>query len=85
MEDGRMYSGYYKLTEEDIKDIKPMSTRAIVAAALGIDEKDVCCVKCIGSGDSGARPGLVECMILHKTVEYESYCKLFMPKSERSK
>lgn len=85
VENGRMYSGYYKLTEEDLKDMKIMSTREIVAAALSIDEKDVCCEKCIGSSDSGARPGLVECMILHKTVECESYCKLFMPKSERSK
>lgn len=85
MEDGRMYSGYYKLTKEDLKDMKIMSTREIVAAALSIDEKDVCCEKCIWSSDS-----LVGCMMRYKTVEYdandgESYCKLFMPKSERSK
>lgn len=84
VENGRMYSGYYKLTEEDLKDIKPISTREILAAMLGIDSKDVCCEKCI------AGPGLVECKMPCKTVEYdandgESYCKLFMPKSERSK
>lgn len=81
-ENGRMYSGYYKLTEEDLKDIKPISTREIVAAACGIDEKDVYCPKCIWSSDSDARPGLVECVMQCKTVECESCCKLFMQKSE---
>lgn len=85
VENGRMYSGYYKLTKEDLKDIKPISTREIVAAACGIDAKDVCCEKCIWSSDSGARQGLVECGIGSKTVDCEAYCKLFIPKNQSLK
>lgn len=72
VENGRMYSGYYKLTEEDLKDMKLMSTREILAAACGIDAKDVCCEKC-------------EWKIKCKTVDDGPYCKSFVPKSERSK
>ena len=64
--------GNAKLTEEDLKDMKLMSTREILAAALGIDAKDVCCSKC-------------EWKIKCKTVGCGSYCKSFTPKSERSK
>lgn len=85
VENGRMYSGYYKLTREDLKDIKPMPAREIVAAACGIDAKDVCCEKCIWSDDSGAGPGLVKCEMKCKTVDYGSYCKLFVPKNQRLK
>lgn len=79
VENGRIYSGYYKLTEEDLKGMKPISTREIVAAACGIDAKDVCCEKCIWSSDSG------ECEFGYKTIDCESYCKLFVPKNQSLK
>lgn len=85
VENGRMYSGYYKLTEEDLKDMKLMSTREILAAQLGIDAKDVCCAECIWHNDGGDWQYLAECKIKCKTVDDGPYCKSFVPKSERSK
>lgn len=75
-------NGNVKEIEQVEDGRKPMPTREMVAAAIGIDKKDVCCSECIWSCDTFTRSGLVECKMKYKTVECESYCKLFMPKSE---